>query len=44
MNPIFQSRLMGEGDEGRVVRNSMVEALWVDCDTRAKVRFIKALE
>jgi len=30
------SRLMTEGEEGRIVRNSMVEALWVDCDTRAK--------
>ena len=33
---LLGSRLMGEGDEGRIVRNSMVEALWVDCDTRAK--------
>ena len=29
-------RLMAEGDEGRLVRNSMVEALWVDCENRAK--------
>ena len=28
---------MGEGDEGRIVRNAMVEALWIDCDNRAKV-------
>ena len=28
---------MSEGDAGRLVRNSMVEALWVDCDNRAKV-------
>ena len=33
----LQSRLMGEGDEGRIVRNAMVEALWIDCDNRAKV-------
>merc|ERR1711976_629578 len=26
----------GEGDEGRIVRNAMVEALWIDCDNRAK--------
>merc|ERR1712026_24657 len=30
------ARLMGEGDEGRLVRNSMVEALWMDCENRAK--------
>jgi len=29
-------RLMAEGDQGRLVRNSMVEALWVDCENRAK--------
>ena len=28
---------MAEGDSGRAVRNSMVEALWMDCDNRAKV-------
>jgi hypothetical protein len=27
---------MAEGESGRSVRNSMVEALWSDCDTRAK--------
>ena len=27
---------MCEGDYGRIVRNAMVEALWQDCDTRAK--------
>ena len=32
-----QTRLVSEGDAGRLVRNSMVEALWVDCDNRAKV-------
>jgi hypothetical protein len=32
----FQCRLMSEGEYGRIVRNSMVEALWQDCDTRAK--------
>ena len=36
-NIFLQSRLMGEGDEGRIVRNAMVEALWIDCDNRAKV-------
>jgi len=30
------ARLMSEGDPGRMVRNSMVEALWMDCDNRAK--------
>ena len=25
-----------EGDAGRLVRNSMVEALWTDCENRAK--------
>jgi len=30
------ARLMSEGDSGRVVRNAMVEALWLDCDNRAK--------
>ena len=36
---------MSEGEEGRLVRNSMVEALWVDCDNRAKViRFCKDLK
>jgi len=29
-------RLMAEGEEGRLVRNSMVEALWADCENRAK--------
>jgi len=29
-------RLMTEGDQGRLVRNSMVEALWADCENRAK--------
>ena len=27
---------MTEGDQGRLVRNSMVEALWADCENRAK--------
>ena len=27
---------MCEGEYGRVVRNALVEALWLDCDTRAK--------
>jgi len=27
---------MNEGEVGRTVRNAMVEALWLDCDTRAK--------
>jgi len=30
------SRLMNEGDTGRIVRNAMVEELWNDCDSRAK--------
>lgn len=30
-------RLMEEGKEGRSVRNYMVEALWQDCDARAKL-------
>ena len=34
---IIQARLMGVGDEGRIVRNALVEALWLDCDNRAKV-------
>lgn len=33
---LLGARLMGEGDEGRLVRNSMVEALWMDCENRAK--------
>jgi len=33
---LLGARLMAEGDSGRVVRNSMVEALWMDCDNRAK--------
>lgn len=33
---MLSSRLMNEGDYGRIVRNSMVEALWQDCDGRAK--------
>ena len=36
---------MSEGDSGRVVRNAMVEALWLDCDNRAKVfRVLRLLE
>jgi len=30
------ARVMREGQYGRVVRNSLVEALWQDCDLRAK--------
>jgi len=33
---LLGARLMNEGDSGRAVRNSMVEALWLDCDNRAK--------
>jgi len=33
---ILGARLMKEGDAGRLVRNSMVEALWTDCENRAK--------
>ena len=27
---------MSEGEQGRIVRNSLVEALWADCENRAK--------
>jgi len=33
---LLGARVMNDGDYGRVVRNSMVEALWQDCDNRAK--------
>jgi len=33
---LLGARVMRDGDLGRLVRNSMVEALWQDCDTRAK--------
>jgi len=33
---LIGARLMSEGDAGRAVRNAMVEALWLDCDNRAK--------
>jgi len=33
---LLGARVMRDGDLGRMVRNSMVEALWQDCDTRAK--------
>jgi len=33
---LMGARLMQEGDAGRMVRNSMVEALWTDCENRAK--------
>jgi len=33
---LLGARLMQEGDAGRMVRNSMVEALWSDCENRAK--------
>ena len=33
---VSQCRLMSEGDQGRIVRNSLVEALWADCENRAK--------
>jgi len=33
---LMGARLMQEGDAGRMVRNSMVEALWADCENRAK--------
>jgi len=33
---LLGARLMQEGDAGRMVRNSMVEALWTDCENRAK--------
>nr|XP_045597589.1 ubiquinol-cytochrome-c reductase complex assembly factor 1-like [Procambarus clarkii] len=29
-------RLMAEGEEGRYTRNSLIEALWEDCDARSK--------
>jgi len=33
---LLGARLMQEGEAGRMVRNSMVEALWTDCENRAK--------
>jgi len=33
---LIGARLMSEGDAGRAVRNALVEALWIDCDNRAK--------
>jgi len=33
---MLSSRLMDEGDYGRETRNAMVEALWHDCEFRAK--------
>lgn len=29
-------RLMQEGEEGKIVRNSMVKAMWEDCDEKSK--------
>ncbi|XP_063850239.1 ubiquinol-cytochrome-c reductase complex assembly factor 1-like [Scylla paramamosain] len=29
-------RLMAEGEEGRFARNAMLEAMWLDCETRSK--------
>lgn len=29
-------RLMAEGEEGRYTRNAMLEAMWLDCETRSK--------
>jgi len=33
---LLGARVMRDGDYGRLVRNAMVEALWQDCDIRAK--------
>jgi len=33
---MLSCRLMEEGDYGRQTRNAIVEALWLDCDLRAK--------
>jgi len=33
---LLSARLMEDGDEGRLVRNSMIQAMWQDCDTRSK--------
>jgi len=33
---MLSSRLMNEGDYGKLVRNAIVEALWMDCENRAK--------
>jgi len=33
---LLGARVMIDGDSGRLVRNSIVEALWQDCDNRAK--------
>ncbi len=30
------ARIMEEGADGRIVRNSMFKALWEDCDTKSK--------
>lgn len=30
------ARVMHEGDDGRVVRNAMFQALWEDCDAKSK--------
>jgi len=33
---IISARLMGEGNEGKIVRNSMINAMWNDCDVKSK--------
>ena len=33
---LLACRLMCEGDEGRLVRNSMIKAMWEDVETRSK--------
>lgn len=33
---ILMVRLMGEGDDGRFMRNAVVEAMWQDVEYRSK--------
>lgn len=33
---MLMARLMQEGDDGRLVRNALVEAMWDDVDFRSK--------
>jgi hypothetical protein len=29
-------RLMELGDEGKIIRNALIKAMWEDCDTKSK--------
>jgi len=33
---MLSARLMQEGEEGRIVRNSLLKAMWEDCDAKTK--------